>query len=146
MFLNGERQIRKNRNSEVFHSLMVHTVRWVEERQAQVEWRMLSPQRCVSCSGLCWEELSSHVTQIKQSYKEQLSFVPSPVRNGRQSLQAPHSTRDTFPVPTPDPFPPLTLLGLGVGTCRSKSRSCLLLSLQTINAFSCGPAEGLEAD
>lgn len=86
------------------------------------------------------------VIQINQSYEEQLSFVPNPVRNGRQSLQAPHSTRDTSSVPTPDPFPPLTLLGLGVGTCRSKSRSCLLLSLQTINAFSCGPAEGLEAD
>lgn len=61
----------------------------VEDAEAPEIWvllRALLARAVLSCNS---------VKHIRQSLKEQLSFVPSPVRNGKQSLQAPHSTQVT---------------------------------------------------
>lgn len=55
------------------------------------------PETCILLRPLLGRALLSHnsVLQIRQSHKEQLRFVPSPVRNDKQSFQAPRSTQDT---------------------------------------------------
>lgn len=93
------------------------------------------PEMCVLLRALLGSALLScnSVIQIRQSHKQQLSFVPSPVRNGQQGSQAPHSTQDTS-VPAPDPSPPLTRRHcLGWGWARGIKEQELPLALPANN-------------